>query len=73
MLDACGRKIDYLRISVTDRCNLRCKYCMPICEREMPEVTEFGGKHAAACWLHHNMAPKVAGINDFDEQAGKEV
>ena len=51
----------------------RCKYCMPICEREMPEVTEFGGKHAAACWLHHNMAPKVAGINDFDEQAGKEV
>lgn len=24
-----GRKIDYLRISVTDRCNLRCIYCMP--------------------------------------------
>ena len=23
------RKIDYLRLSVTDRCNLRCKYCMP--------------------------------------------
>ncbi len=50
----------------------RCKYCMPICEREMPAVTEFGEKHAAACWLHHEMAPKVAGINDFDEQAGKE-
>ena len=29
MLDRNGRKIDYLRISVTDRCNLRCKYCMP--------------------------------------------
>ena len=29
MLDACGRKIDYLRISITDRCNLRCVYCMP--------------------------------------------
>lgn len=29
MLDACGRTIDYLRISVTDRCNLRCVYCMP--------------------------------------------
>jgi len=27
--DACGREIDYLRISVTDRCNLRCVYCMP--------------------------------------------
>lgn len=24
-----GRKIDYLRISLTDRCNLRCIYCMP--------------------------------------------
>lgn len=29
MLDGCGRSIDYLRISVTDRCNLRCAYCMP--------------------------------------------
>ncbi|MDD6905527.1 MAG: GTP 3',8-cyclase MoaA, partial [Finegoldia magna] len=29
MKDALGRKIDYLRISVTDKCNLRCKYCMP--------------------------------------------
>jgi len=27
--DAYGRKINYLRISVTDRCNLRCIYCMP--------------------------------------------
>jgi cyclic pyranopterin phosphate synthase len=27
--DPFGRKIDYLRISVTDRCNLRCVYCMP--------------------------------------------
>lgn len=29
MVDGCGRTIDYLRISVTDRCNLRCCYCMP--------------------------------------------
>ena len=29
MLDSFNRKIDYLRISVTDRCNLRCIYCMP--------------------------------------------
>ncbi|QHG68070.1 GTP 3',8-cyclase MoaA [Pseudomonas putida] len=28
LLDGCGRKIDYLRISVTDRCDLRCIYCM---------------------------------------------
>ncbi len=29
MIDSYGRKIDYLRISITDRCNLRCLYCMP--------------------------------------------
>ena len=29
MLDQFGREISYLRISVTDRCNLRCRYCMP--------------------------------------------
>jgi cyclic pyranopterin phosphate synthase len=28
-VDSFGRSIDYLRISVTDRCNLRCIYCMP--------------------------------------------
>src|SRR4051812_33958776 len=27
--DRFGRRIDYLRISLTDRCNLRCVYCMP--------------------------------------------
>ncbi len=29
MKDKFGRKIEYMRISITDRCNLRCKYCMP--------------------------------------------
>jgi len=29
MKDRFGRTINYLRISVTDRCNLRCRYCMP--------------------------------------------
>jgi GTP 3',8-cyclase len=29
MLDQFGRRIEYLRISVTDRCNFRCLYCMP--------------------------------------------
>lgn len=29
MKDRFGREIDYLRISITDRCNLRCVYCMP--------------------------------------------
>ena len=30
MYDSFNRKIDYLRFSVTDRCDLRCKYCMPV-------------------------------------------
>src|SRR5688572_17566182 len=29
MQDSFGRHIEYLRISVTDKCNLRCVYCMP--------------------------------------------
>lgn len=29
MIDSYGRNINYLRISITDLCNLRCKYCMP--------------------------------------------
>ncbi|WP_033916324.1 GTP 3',8-cyclase MoaA [Campylobacter sputorum] len=29
MIDKYGRKINYLRVSVTERCNFRCKYCMP--------------------------------------------
>ncbi|NLN86052.1 MAG: GTP 3',8-cyclase MoaA [Syntrophomonadaceae bacterium] len=29
MVDRHGRNINYLRISITDRCNLRCRYCMP--------------------------------------------
>lgn len=27
--DSYGREINYMRISITDRCNLRCRYCMP--------------------------------------------
>ncbi|HWP02760.1 MAG TPA: radical SAM protein, partial [Gemmatimonadaceae bacterium] len=29
LVDQWGRRIEYLRISVTDRCNFRCLYCMP--------------------------------------------
>ena len=30
MIDQFGRRVEYLRISVTDKCNLRCVYCMPL-------------------------------------------
>ncbi len=35
--DSYGRVIDYLRISLTDRCNLRCVYCMPASKADLPE------------------------------------
>ncbi len=41
MKDTLGRNINYLRISVTDRCNLRCMYCMPeegICKKEHQDI-----------------------------------
>lgn len=38
MIDAFGRAITYLRLSVTDRCNLRCAYCMPAAMRFQPRV-----------------------------------
>ena len=36
MFDGCGRTVDYLRVSITDRCNLRCIYCRPP-GRNLPE------------------------------------
>ena len=43
MIDAAGRTIDYMRISITDRCNLRCRYCMPdgITQVAMSEILTY--------------------------------
>ena len=41
MIDKFGRDITYLRISLTDKCNLRCRYCMPeegVCKRAHNEM-----------------------------------
>lgn len=41
MVDRFGREINYLRLSVTDRCNLRCRYCMPesgICKKQCADM-----------------------------------
>ena len=38
MIDPFGRRISYLRLSLTDRCNLRCTYCMPEAMRFMPRA-----------------------------------
>ena len=41
MEDQFGRKVDYLRLSVTDLCNYRCQYCMPeegVCKRKHEDI-----------------------------------
>lgn len=41
MIDSYNRNINYLRISVTERCNLRCRYCMPeegICKKNHADM-----------------------------------
>ena len=41
MIDRLGRDITYLRISLTDKCNLRCRYCMPeegVCRKSHQEM-----------------------------------
>lgn len=44
LIDRFGRKINYLRLSITDRCNLRCSYCMPsdgVVKRTHSEILRF--------------------------------
>lgn len=39
MIDQYARTIDYMRISITDRCNLRCTYCMPVDIEKLEHVS----------------------------------
>ena len=41
MQDRCGRKIEYIRISITDNCNLKCIYCTPGVECNNKTVGNF--------------------------------
>ena len=41
MVDQCNRTVDYLRLSITDLCNYRCRYCMPeegVCKRPRTDI-----------------------------------
>lgn len=51
LVDSFGRQINYLRLSVTDRCDLRCTYCMP---------PEFKGYEDPAHWMTHEETARVA-------------
>ena len=53
LCDNHGRRIEYLRLSVTDRCDLRCTYCMP---------EGFKGYEEPANWLTFDEIERVAGV-----------
>ncbi len=50
LIDPFGRTIDYLRLSVTDRCDLRCNYCMP---------SKFSGFEEPGNWLSFDEIERV--------------
>ena len=53
LTDRFGRKIDYLRLSVTDRCDLRCSYCLPKGYKAFDEPEN---------WLRFDEIEKLAGL-----------
>ena len=53
LIDRFGRKIDYLRLSVTDRCDLRCSYCLP---------KSFKGYQEPKNWLTFDEIERVIGL-----------
>lgn len=53
LADRFGRRIDYLRLSVTDRCDLRCNYCMP---------EGFRGFEEPANWLNFDEIERLIAV-----------
>ncbi len=65
---SCNRQINYLRISITDRCNLRCRYCMP------PEGVEYKSHNDIMRYEEIESFVRVAleaGINRFRLTGGE--
>jgi cyclic pyranopterin phosphate synthase len=53
LVDSFGRRIDYLRVSVTDRCDLRCTYCLP---------KGFKGFEEPANWMRHDEMTRLVAL-----------
>jgi len=53
LIDSFQRRIDYLRVSVTDRCDLRCTYCLP---------KGFKSFEEPAHWLRHDEMARLVGL-----------
>lgn len=68
MIDGFGRTIDYLRISVTDRCNLRCVYCM---KEEQQEFLSSGELLTLEEWVRLCKGAALAGIRKIRITGGE--
>lgn len=53
LIDSFNRRIDYLRVSVTDRCDLRCQYCLPEGFKDFEEP---------ANWMTHPEMARIIGL-----------
>ena len=53
LTDRFGRRVEYLRLSVTDRCDLRCAYCMP---------SDYAGYEEPAHWLSFDEIERLVGL-----------
>ncbi|MDH3343133.1 MAG: GTP 3',8-cyclase MoaA, partial [Gammaproteobacteria bacterium] len=53
LIDPFQRKIEYLRLSVTDKCNMRCFYCLP---------KGFRGFEQPEHWLNFDEIERVIGV-----------
>lgn len=53
LIDTFNRRISYLRVSVTDRCDLRCTYCLP---------EDFKGFEEPANWMTHAEMARLVGL-----------
>ncbi|THT98427.1 GTP 3',8-cyclase MoaA [Lampropedia puyangensis] len=53
LIDSFNRRISYLRVSITDRCDLRCNYCMPKDFKDFEEPIN---------WLSHTEMARLVGV-----------
>ncbi|MEE9296760.1 MAG: GTP 3',8-cyclase MoaA [Phycisphaerae bacterium] len=51
MIDGCGREIDHLRLSLTDHCNLACRYCIPAGAKPSGQMIDVDFAFQAVRWL----------------------
>ena len=74
MKDSYGRTIDYMRIAITDRCNLRCCYCMPHGAQKEPaaQILTFEEIQAVAiCGASHGIRHiKITGGETMERRGG---